>query len=120
MLFIPRNAFQPGQNGFETGIIAAAYGNAPQGFHESCQQCCGFWSRFRKQRSHRPPAEVLRQLIGPKRFDDGREFVKSRRDGTPRCHIGKPELPCVIQHNIARFAARRIGTGLGELPEGLA
>src|SRR6266403_68744 len=120
VLFVMREALKTGEDGFETGIVAPIDGDAPKGFEEGRKQRGGLGRLFRVQSFHGSTAEVFRQLIGPQGFEDRRKFIESGGDGAPCGRISMVDATGVIQNDVARFAARSVSTGIGELSKSMA
>ncbi len=120
VLFIVRSALQPGQDSFKTGIVAAIHGNAPEGFHEGCEQSSGFRRLLCVQGLHGAAAQVFRQLIRPKGFDNRRQFIQSGGNKAPCGSFCMLDAARIIQDDVARFATRSVGAGFGELPQRMA
>ncbi len=99
------------------GEIAARYGYASQRLEKGRQQRGRFRNRFLFQRFHRSAAQILRQLIGPERFDNWRHFIQARRHRPPRGSIFVFYAARIVEQNISRLAPRSVRSRLGQLPE---
>ena len=120
VLLVLRNALEPAQDRFETRIVGPIHGNVAERFDKGGEQSRGFRSRLRVQSFHGATAQIFRQLIGPERFDDGGQLVEAGGNGAPCRRVRVFETARIIQNDVARFAARSIGAGIGKLPQGLA
>src|SRR5882757_8560062 len=120
VLFVPGGALQAGQNVFKTRVVSAIDSNEPEGFDKGGEQGGCFRSLLLVQSFHGPAAQVFRQLIGPKRFDNRRHFIETSGDGAPRGRVGMFDAACIIQNDVASLAARSVSAGVGELAECMA
>src|SRR6266853_6826929 len=117
VLFVLRRALQAGQNVFKTRVVSAIDGNAPEGLDKGGEQRGCFRSLLLVQSFHGPAAEIFRQLIGPKRFNNRRHFIETGGDGAPRGRVGMFDAARIIQNDVACLAARSVSARVSELAE---
>src|SRR5260370_15706915 len=120
VFFILRSTLQARQDVFETGIVGAIHGNSPEGFDEGRKQGSGFGSLLHVQSFHRATAQIFRQLIRPEGLEYRRQLVESGGDTASCRRVSMFDAPRIVQHDVARFAARSVGAGINELSERLA
>src|SRR5712671_1283392 len=85
--------FEGIENKLEAGVVAAGDGDPPETLQESREQSGGFRRGFFLERLQRTAAQILRNLIGPERFDDRGKFVEARSDGASDCGFGAVDAP---------------------------
>src|SRR5438132_12157071 len=102
---------------FETGIVAATYGNSPERFDEGREQRRGFRRLLRVQCFHGTAAQVFRQLVWQKGLDNRRQFIEPCGHKTPRGRFRVLDAARIIQDDVARFAARSVRARFGKLPK---
>src|SRR6266478_3263290 len=114
---IVRRLFERIENVFKAGVVAANDGDAPEIFQESREQSGSFRRGFLLERLERTAAQVLGNLIGPERFDDGGKLIEASSDGAPDGSFCAVDAPRVIQQDVAGFAARCVCAGRCKLAE---
>src|SRR5260370_30281047 len=98
---IVRRLFERIENVFKTSVVAASHGDAPEIFQESREQSGSFRRGFLLERLERAAAQVLGNLIGPERFDDGGKLIEAGSDGPPAPSLWPVAAPPVLQQDVA-------------------
>src|SRR5580765_168093 len=93
---VMRLFFQGLENKFKAGVVTPGDSNASEVFEKGGEKSGRFRRGFLFQGLKRGAAQILGNLVGPKRFDDWRELVQACADDAPHGALGVVDTPRVI------------------------
>src|ERR1700682_1457183 len=102
---------------FETSVVCARDRDAAQRFQKGDEHRRSLRVALELQRLQRAAAQILRQLVGPQRFNNGTQFAQPRGYGAPRARVFVFEASRIIENNMASFTSRRVGSGVGKISQ---